>query len=182
MAHPYVQDCSLNELSPLITDQPRNPGEHEQGCAAVSGPTGECAGVSDGVASGSACALRGEGREGHGFASSAINRASASAVTFAEWDACVADGGCKGYRPDDEGWGRDKRPVINVSWDDAKLYIDWLNAKTGKTYRLLSEAERVVSRRPRRRRRACRTLVSIRLPKKWQAGGNTLRHTSIILS
>jgi len=64
------------------------------------------------------------------------------AVTFAEWDACVADGGCKGYRPDDRGWGRDRRPVINVNWDDAKLYIDWLNAKTGKTYRLLSEAER----------------------------------------
>jgi formylglycine-generating enzyme required for sulfatase activity len=64
------------------------------------------------------------------------------AVTFAEWDACVADGGCKGYRPDDRGWGRDRRPVINVSWNDAKLYIDWLNAKTGKTYRLLSEAER----------------------------------------
>jgi hypothetical protein len=64
------------------------------------------------------------------------------AVTFAEWDACVAVGGCNGYRPDDEGWGRDRRPVINVSWDDAKLYIDWLNAKTGKAYRLLSEAER----------------------------------------
>src|SRR6516164_10256628 len=63
------------------------------------------------------------------------------AVTFAEWDACVADGGCEGYRPDDEGWGRDN-PVINVSWDDAKLYIKWLNAETGKTYRLLSEAER----------------------------------------
>jgi formylglycine-generating enzyme required for sulfatase activity len=63
------------------------------------------------------------------------------AVTFAEWDACVADGGCKGYRPDDF-LGRDRRPVINVNWDHAKLYIDWLNAKTGKTYRLLSEAER----------------------------------------
>jgi Sulfatase-modifying factor enzyme 1 len=64
------------------------------------------------------------------------------AVTFAEWDACVAGGGCKGYRPDDQGWGRDRRPVINVSWNNAKFYIDWLNAKTGKTYRLLSEAER----------------------------------------
>jgi formylglycine-generating enzyme required for sulfatase activity len=64
------------------------------------------------------------------------------AVTFAEWNACVADGGCKGYRPNDEGWGRDRRPVINVNWDDAKLYIDWLNARTGKIYRLLSEAER----------------------------------------
>jgi formylglycine-generating enzyme required for sulfatase activity len=64
------------------------------------------------------------------------------AVTFAEWDACVADGGCNRYRPNDEGWGRNRRPVIYVSWDDAKLFIDWLNAKTGKTYRLLSEAER----------------------------------------
>jgi formylglycine-generating enzyme required for sulfatase activity len=64
------------------------------------------------------------------------------AVTFAEWDTCVADGGCKRYRPDAQGWGRDRRPVINVNWDDVKLYIDWLNAKTGKTYRLLSEAER----------------------------------------
>jgi formylglycine-generating enzyme required for sulfatase activity len=63
------------------------------------------------------------------------------AVTFAEWDACVADGGCNGYKPGEEGWGRDRRPVINVSWHDAKLYIDWLNARTGKTYRLLSEAE-----------------------------------------
>jgi formylglycine-generating enzyme required for sulfatase activity len=64
------------------------------------------------------------------------------AVTFAEWDACVADGGCNGYRPDDQGWGRDKLPVIKVSWDDAKAYAAWLSGKTGKTYRLLSEAER----------------------------------------
>ena len=64
------------------------------------------------------------------------------AVTFDEWDACVADGGCNGYRPDDQGWGRGKRPVINVNWDDAKAYVAWLSRKTGKTYRLLSEAER----------------------------------------
>jgi len=64
------------------------------------------------------------------------------AVTFDEWDGCVADGGCGGRRPDDEGWGRGKRPVINVSWDDAKTYVSWLSKKTGKTYRLLSEAER----------------------------------------
>jgi formylglycine-generating enzyme required for sulfatase activity len=63
-------------------------------------------------------------------------------VTFADWDACVADGGCNGYRPDDKGWGRDSRPVVYVSWTDAKLYIDWLNSKTGKIYRLPSEAER----------------------------------------
>ncbi len=64
------------------------------------------------------------------------------AVTFVEWDACVGDGGCGGYRPPDEGWGRNQRPVINVSWDDAKAYAAWLSKKTGKIYRLLSEAER----------------------------------------
>jgi formylglycine-generating enzyme required for sulfatase activity/class 3 adenylate cyclase len=63
------------------------------------------------------------------------------AVTFDEWDACKADGGCEGYHPNDRGWGRGRRPVINVNWDDVKLYIEWLNAKTGKTYRLLSEAK-----------------------------------------
>ena len=62
-------------------------------------------------------------------------------VTFEEWDACVADGGCHGYRPDDRGWGRGRRPVVNVSWDDAKAYVRWLTRKTGKEYRLLSEAE-----------------------------------------
>ena len=62
-------------------------------------------------------------------------------VTFDEWDACVADGGCGGYKPDDHGWGRGKRPVVDVSWDDAKRYATWLSKKTGKQYRLPSEAE-----------------------------------------
>jgi formylglycine-generating enzyme required for sulfatase activity len=59
-------------------------------------------------------------------------------VTFDEWDAYVAEGG---YRPDDQGWGRGRRPVINVSWNDAQQYVAWLRGKTGKRYRLLSEAE-----------------------------------------
>ena len=63
------------------------------------------------------------------------------AVTFAEWDACVADGGCGGYKPGDNGWGRGDRPVIFVSWGDAQAYVAWLSAKTGKTYRLPTEAE-----------------------------------------
>ncbi|MFZ1109643.1 MAG: SUMF1/EgtB/PvdO family nonheme iron enzyme [Rhodomicrobium sp.] len=63
------------------------------------------------------------------------------AVTFAEWDACVDAGGCS-HIPDDKGWGRGDRPVINVSWDDAKVYLAWLSKKTGKSYRLLTEAER----------------------------------------
>src|SRR5262249_28274033 len=62
------------------------------------------------------------------------------AVTFDEWDACVADGGCNGYRPEDQGWGRGRRPVINVSWHDAQAYVAWLSRKTGQAYRLLTEA------------------------------------------
>ena len=62
-------------------------------------------------------------------------------VTFAHWDACVADGGCGGYTPNDEGWGRGHRPVINVSWDDIQGFIDWLNDKTDGNFRLPTEAE-----------------------------------------
>ena len=62
-------------------------------------------------------------------------------VTFEEWDACVAAGGCGGYRPPDEGWGRGRRPAIHVSWNDAREYVGWLSRRTGMAYRLLSEAE-----------------------------------------
>ena len=62
-------------------------------------------------------------------------------ATFEEWGACAADGGCGGYRPEDYGWGRGRRPVIAVSWEDAQAYINWLSRKTGEEYRLLSEAE-----------------------------------------
>jgi formylglycine-generating enzyme required for sulfatase activity len=62
-------------------------------------------------------------------------------VTFKEWDACVDGGGCDDYTPSDEGWGRGRRPVINVSWNDAQSYVDWLSKRTGKPYRLLSESE-----------------------------------------
>lgn len=63
-------------------------------------------------------------------------------VTFDEWEACVEEGGCRGYLPQDkQGWGRGRRPVINVNWDDAQNYASWLRAKTGQKYRLLSESE-----------------------------------------
>jgi formylglycine-generating enzyme required for sulfatase activity len=62
-------------------------------------------------------------------------------ITFEQWDTCLKEGGCSSYRPDDEGWGRGERPVINVSWQDAQAYATWLSRKTGKPYRLLSESE-----------------------------------------
>jgi formylglycine-generating enzyme required for sulfatase activity len=62
-------------------------------------------------------------------------------VTFAEWDACVADGGCNGYQPKDEGWGRGNRPVMKVNWGDAQSYVQWLSRKTGKRYSLPSESQ-----------------------------------------
>jgi formylglycine-generating enzyme required for sulfatase activity len=62
-------------------------------------------------------------------------------VTFDEWEACALEGGCSNYRPQDGGWGRGRRPVIYVSYEDAKAYVEWLRQKTGKPYRLLAEAE-----------------------------------------
>jgi formylglycine-generating enzyme required for sulfatase activity len=62
-------------------------------------------------------------------------------ITFDEWEACALEGGCGNYRPQDSGWGRGRRPVIYVSYDDAKAYLDWLRQKSGKAYRLPSEAE-----------------------------------------
>jgi formylglycine-generating enzyme required for sulfatase activity len=61
-------------------------------------------------------------------------------VTFDQWDQCVEDGGCK-HKPEDRDWGRGDRPVINISWSDAKEFVAWLSQKTGQTYRLPSESE-----------------------------------------
>ncbi|HSE60427.1 MAG TPA: formylglycine-generating enzyme family protein, partial [Nitrospiraceae bacterium] len=60
-------------------------------------------------------------------------------VTFEEYDRYVELTGSK--RPDDHGWGRGRRPVINVSWDDAKAYAKWLSQATGRHYRLPTESE-----------------------------------------
>lgn len=62
-------------------------------------------------------------------------------TTFDQWALCVAEGGCRSYEPDDAGWGRGERPVINVSFEDASAYARWLSAKTGYYYHLPSEAE-----------------------------------------
>ena len=66
-------------------------------------------------------------------------------VTWEEWEACVAAGGCDASGPQgsggDNGWGRGRRPVIRVDWNAAKAYVAWLSRRTGQSYRLLSEAE-----------------------------------------
>jgi formylglycine-generating enzyme required for sulfatase activity len=64
--------------------------------------------------------------------------ASRFEVTFEEWDACVAGGGCPRVT---DRWGRGEMPVINVSWGDSNQYVGWLSQSTGKEYRLLTEAE-----------------------------------------
>ncbi|MCW8943881.1 MAG: formylglycine-generating enzyme family protein [Sedimenticola sp.] len=61
-------------------------------------------------------------------------------ITFEQYDRCVDSGGCK-HRPSDNGWGRGKNPVINVSWDDAQDFVHWLNKVSGKNYLLPSEEE-----------------------------------------
>jgi formylglycine-generating enzyme required for sulfatase activity len=61
-------------------------------------------------------------------------------VTFADWDACADYGDCNTDISDDS-FGRGLQPVINVTWDDARRYVAWFSRMTGKTYRLLSEAE-----------------------------------------
>ena len=57
-------------------------------------------------------------------------------VTFEDYDRFTYPD-----KVDDEGWGRSRRPVINVSWDDATAYAAWFSEQTGKRYRLPTEAE-----------------------------------------
>ncbi len=64
---------------------------------------------------------------------------SATEVTFDQYDTyCKATGAKK---PDDNGWGRGNRPVINVSWDDAIGFCRWLSKESGSEVRLPNEAE-----------------------------------------
>jgi len=73
-------------------------------------------------------------------------------VTFAQWDACAAAGGCldyqgegrrqrhRGYHPEDHGSGGNQ-PVVEISRLDAQNYVRWLSETAGATFRLLTEAE-----------------------------------------
>jgi formylglycine-generating enzyme required for sulfatase activity len=68
--------------------------------------------------------------------------AGAFEVTLAEWEACVDDGGCSSVPLErhEESETR-KRPVTHVTWHEANAYADWLSARVGGDYRLLSESE-----------------------------------------
>ena len=94
------------------------------------------------------------GPEGRGTAQQAISAVDAKKVvvdkpfaigryeiTFDDWKHCVDAGGCKG-EPTDDGWGRGRRPVIHVSYNEiSEQYLPWLSKVTGFTYRLPTEAE-----------------------------------------
>ena len=60
-------------------------------------------------------------------------------VTFNEYDLFCEESDRK--KPNDRGWGRGRRPVIYVSWEDANAFAEWLSEKTGHTFRLPTEAE-----------------------------------------
>jgi len=57
-------------------------------------------------------------------------------VTFELWDACVADGGCLGYRPSDENQGHARQPVININYEEAESFAAWLSQRTARKFRL----------------------------------------------
>ncbi|QWG21030.1 formylglycine-generating enzyme family protein [Bradyrhizobium sediminis] len=63
-------------------------------------------------------------------------------ISFDEWDACLADGGCGGNKGDDKGFGRGRMPAQGISFEAAKSYLSWLSRKVGRSYRLPSESER----------------------------------------
>jgi formylglycine-generating enzyme required for sulfatase activity len=61
-------------------------------------------------------------------------------ITFDQWDVCFAAGGCD-TKLAFSHWGRGRQPVVEVSWDDATQFALWISKRTGRPYRLLSEAE-----------------------------------------
>jgi len=66
-------------------------------------------------------------------------RIGATEVTFEEYDRYARATGAR--MPNDFGWGRGRRPVVDVNWEEASAYAHWLSRETGKVYRLPSEAE-----------------------------------------
>jgi formylglycine-generating enzyme required for sulfatase activity len=61
-------------------------------------------------------------------------------ITYDQWDMCVAAGGCDN-KLSYADWGRGTKPVVRVTWDDARQFVLWMSSRTRQSYRLLSEAE-----------------------------------------
>ncbi len=72
-------------------------------------------------------------------------RISKYEITFAQYDQFATELGIS--LPSDNGWGRKNRPVINVSWNNAKAYANWLtekariNSPSEPVFRLPTETE-----------------------------------------
>ena len=85
------------------------------------------------------CYLRGEDQD-HRVTFAEPFAVSKYEVTYKQWKACA---GCADRKDigRDGGFGWDKEPALNVSWNDAMDYVEWLSGETKKQYRLLSESE-----------------------------------------
>ena len=68
-------------------------------------------------------------------------------VTFAQFDPYCEAAGVR--CPEDEGWGRADRPVINVSWADTQAFIAWLNEHSGQNFRAAKRGGMGVRRKGR---------------------------------
>lgn len=60
-------------------------------------------------------------------------------VTFDQYDRFCTEQEI--IKPDDEGWGRGRRPVINVSWEDSMAYCRWLSKEIGCNFKLPTESQ-----------------------------------------
>jgi formylglycine-generating enzyme required for sulfatase activity len=159
-AYRAFQDLSANQsqASAATTPQPDEQDVYRQAASAVATPASQpgdivrdCESCPEMIVLGGGLYTMGSpaneaGRDGDEGPRREVSIApfalSKTEITFAQWDACLAGGGCNGYSPSDGGQGRGDRPVVNVSWQDAQAYLDWLNSRAGGVrYRLASEAE-----------------------------------------
>jgi len=62
-------------------------------------------------------------------------------ISHDDWETCLEDGGCNNYAPPDHSWGKGTRPVTDISFHQIQSYLSYLSEKTGKIYRLPTEAE-----------------------------------------
>ena len=123
-------------VSSAMTQQPAKVGEVFRDCPQcpemIALPTGTFAmGTQDGGA---------KEQPVHLVSISGAIAMSKFEITWNEWEACFTAGWCE-RDPDDHGWGRGLRPVVNVSWEEAKLFAKWVSEMAGATYRLPSESE-----------------------------------------